>query len=185
MVIIIKITGGYTRGVNSMKNKLFLAAMFSVVLSLGLVLMGCGDDDDSTGGGGTFTLTGAEEYNGKYAIVQGQIGEDGEPLIGYASLDKDSEQIKGVKINGGTVTIPLYTITDENTLTMEGYSGKAGELATIIVLISEKEIFEWEDDGSNLIFDTALAYVDVDLSSGKASKTVAEAATDEETDEEL
>ena len=116
-----------------MKNKLKFLGLLGLAagLSFVLVLASCGGSSDSnstggTGGGGggggngclvasstdgEFTLTNiAAKYSGKFVILYGLLTTDDFKqfeLYGFSEVNSDN-YLKGVKITGGTVKIPVY-----------------------------------------------------------------------------
>jgi hypothetical protein len=108
-------------------SKFFVKAAI-IAAAAWLVLAGCENptDGEKKGDkGGSFTLTDAETYNDKYAIVKATLADDDEDadnnrkLIGMAGESTQSPQ--GIKISKGTVTIPLYSLVSKTTLAP--YSG--------------------------------------------------------------
>ena len=105
-----------------MKKKIFFLGMTVLILSLGLVFVGCKDDSDDsggqTGGGGSLTITGLAEYNGKYASAKNYTLPSG----GYiTAADKfDGGDTYGVKIENGTVTLKVWKSSGGN---LTGYNG--------------------------------------------------------------
>jgi hypothetical protein len=108
---------------------LLVAAMFT--------LAGCGDGaggggDEGGGGGnlpttnGTFTLTGASAYNGKYAYAQGSVTTG----FVYGGTGKSTEW-KGILIQNGTVELPMY-YKSTSAAALTAYSGSDTITATVI-----------------------------------------------------
>jgi len=110
-----------------MKNRKFWMGMLVIVLTFGMMFVGCDDgskDDDgsknnNTGGntgentgisgGGKLTLTGIPaEYNGKYAMFRCETLT--KVIVGAQSVNSDTVRL--YKISGGSVTLTLLEMSE-------------------------------------------------------------------------
>jgi hypothetical protein len=109
-------------------HKVVLMGMLAMALTFGLMMTGCSSGGTGTGtpsGGGNFTVTGIPaEWNGKYVVASSTFSETNPFLIlGTATKPKltDPWNYPGVRISGTSVTIPLWILnTDE---TISSYTG--------------------------------------------------------------
>jgi hypothetical protein len=77
------------------------------------------------GTGGTFTLTNIpSEYNGKYAMLQGQSAG----IIGVQTVDMSTQAYTLVLISNGSVSLPMWTIDNGN---LVRYSGNATDVVGV------------------------------------------------------
>jgi hypothetical protein len=101
-------------------------------LSLGCPNPGGGDPDPGGSGGGgsdlvlpapestgSFTLNGADAYNGQYAVVVAEL-PGGTTLLGATAATWEGV-FTGVQITGGTVTLPVYE-ANEPTRSVQAYT---------------------------------------------------------------
>jgi hypothetical protein len=105
-----------------MANKKFLWGMFSVALAFSLAVTSCSEDDDPPppaaptfpAAKGKITITGLDNFNGKYVYATGAVGENIDnmkALVGLTDItgyDTTDVGYKLVKISEGKAEVPLY-----------------------------------------------------------------------------
>ena len=123
---------------------------------------------------GEFTLTGAGEFNGKYAILYGAItGGQTIALYGFGNATS-ATTLKGYKISGGNVVIPVYQINvDAGDTNFNSYSGNHTITALILIILDTEE-FDALHYAANSTSYKYLAYTNAAFSGGKMTKTVSE-----------
>ena len=88
-----------------MKNKVLVSAVLVSLLAVGLVFLSCDTGGGGSSSSGNVTITGLEDFNGKYVLGFGEntSGTEYEACNGYS---KDS--IKCVKVSGGKAVFRVY-----------------------------------------------------------------------------
>jgi len=179
-----------------MKNRKFWMGMLVIVLTFGMMFVGCDDgskDDDgsknnNTGGntgentgisgGGKLTVTGIpSKYDGKYAyfgsIAYGSDDSDSSDttwtIIGAQSINKSLESMKAAKISNGSVTLTLW-IRDETSGKITAYTGTDTVDCMLAIVASDADTQPIAIGGIGLITFTG----------GNASKTMTDADFAEE-----
>ena len=175
-----------------MKNKKLYLGMLVIVLVFGMTVIGC--DDGSTNAdreeaitlpstSGEFTFTGIpSKYNGKFALLEGYFSNSSRVMIGFKGSTKNTANpnylstLTCVKIENGTVKIPLYTFSQSSPVsTVQAYTGN--DSAYIDILIYDSEIISAITPPNYIdivVFGTASGTAStypVQFSSGKASKS--------------
>jgi len=103
-----------------MRNKIFFLGMTILILSLGLVFVGCKDDSDDSGGNtggqtgggggpatnGRLTITGLSAYSGKYVMAI-----TGTPVNLNAGEYKDYDIIPVIIPSSGSVTLKVWIVS--------------------------------------------------------------------------
>ena len=92
-----------------MANKKLWVGMLVMVLVFGMAVIGCdnGTTNGNDGGGGNITITGIPAtYNGNWAFFMG-FSETYE-IVGFASVNMQTEVVTLVQISGGSVTLPAW-----------------------------------------------------------------------------
>jgi hypothetical protein len=91
---------------------------------------------------GKFTLTGASEYNGKYAILIG-IGSS-TPLYGFKNGGYSGTTLtfEGVQISSGTVELPMYTVNTGGSTTnpYRAYTGSGTPMAIYVYILDSATV---------------------------------------------
>jgi len=161
-----------------MKNtiKLFVAmrsiAIIALVAVIGFSMIACddsdGDDDNGNdnGSGGTFTLTNIpQEYNGKYAYLEGW-GINQEDVLGCQNANMSTETITLCRISNGSVSLPMWVITYEvKTATLKRYSGNNTFDEVAVLILSQQVLHEDFDALIGVVFKN------VTFSNGSAAKS--------------
>jgi hypothetical protein len=130
---------------------------------------------------GEFKLTGAGEYNNKYAIVVGTFGTD--PVTALYGFNGASSltALKGFKIEGGIVELPIYKITAGTDTSFRPYSGD-DTATSLAVIILDSEVFDYEHYAANpttyqyILYADILGSTEVSFVNGKAEKAVSDGA---------
>ena len=178
-----------------MVNKKLLLGMLVLTLVFGMTVVGCDDGSDDGGDKegkvslpsttGAFTFTGIpSKYNGKFVILGGQFKNDPKVMIGFKGATKNTSNpeyyssITGVKIQNGSVTIPLYTYSSSSPVsTIQAYSGNDSLFVDILVFNSETFSFA---NFQNYVAEVYFGTLDDDndpvtypvlFNKGKATKT--------------
>ena len=99
-----------------MKNTIKVLELIAIIAIIGLSTTACKED---TGGG--LTITGLNEYNGKYAYAL--AGQGGVYRI-YAAkkIDLNDYNITYGKISGGSVNLNVYRVKSDNSYNKYGAS---------------------------------------------------------------
>jgi hypothetical protein len=154
---LIKLLGNLNRE-RSAKVYFLIVALVAVI---GFSIIACdngGDDDGSEAtptpsGSGTFTLNNIPDiYNGQYAILYGD-NEDLE-LMGYESINFNTEFFTLPKISNGSVSIKVWNIgaMNESTLNIPRYSGNHTLDIGIFILASATVKDDFDPSSATLIF---------------------------------
>ncbi|MDR1803738.1 MAG: hypothetical protein LBQ94_09050 [Treponema sp.] len=146
-----------------MKRFRFLLAMLALVLAFGLAFVSC--DNDTTGGGNTpggnapsggastFTITGIpSQYNGKYAVVQGESASG----VGFSG-------VQSFPISGGSASVPLYVYTT-------GFAYTGTEVAHVAFGIYN----QLPTPGSNEGYISGIRILNIPFTNGSATKSWAD-----------
>jgi hypothetical protein len=139
-----------------MANKKFWLGILVLTLVFGMTVIGCEEEPEEDVGReesvslpanlGEFTFTNIpEKYNGKYAIAEGYIQDDSSKvMIGFKGVKKNTSNpnyfstIIAVKIENGSVKIPLYTFSRSSPVsTIQAYYGNDSMYVDILILNSE------------------------------------------------
>ena len=181
-----------------MEKKRFWLGILAATLILGMTVIGC--DDGSTdvdkeeaitlpSTSGEFTFTGIpSKYNGKFALLEGYFSasssNSSRVMIGfkgakiYTSNPDYFSRLTCVKIENGTVKIPLYTYLPSSSpaSTIQGYTGNDSAYVNIIIYNSETiSAATIQSYNAVAIFGTVSGTTPtsfpVQFSSGKASKS--------------
>jgi hypothetical protein len=177
-----------------MKKKSFLLGMLVLTLIFGMTVVGCDDSEEegkeekinlpSPTGAFTFTSIPAN-YNNKFVILEGHFEEDQtKTMIGFkgatinTSYPNHYSTWTCVKIENGSVTIPLYTFSPSLPIltTIQAYSGSDNLFVYIYVynteIISERNIHNYD---ATVVFGTAsgdtLITFPVEFTDGNATKS--------------
>ena len=180
-----------------MANRKFWLGMLVLALVFGMTVVGCDNGSTDVGGkdeaialpatAGEFTFTGIpSKYNGKFAFLGGEFSANSSrSMIGFKNATINTSDPKYfstwicVKIENGTVKIPLYTFSlSSPASTIQPYTGNDSAYVFIAIFNSEiisdanfdqswidGAIFGTEDKNGN---PTSFP---VQFSSGKASKS--------------
>lgn len=90
------------------------------IFLLSLLLITCPLSDGMPIVQGNITITGLNEYNGKFVILYGRIGHsmNAYQIFGFMEINGNVEDMifsaKGVKISNGTAKIPLHYIREDS-----------------------------------------------------------------------
>jgi hypothetical protein len=186
--------------------KVWAIGLLVLILALGIVMAGCdngstggstgGDNGGTTGGdnGGTtggdsdgitlpattgsFTLTGADAYNGKYAIVllRPDFSSDNINNFRFGTKAVTVKGIfTGVQIVNGTVTLPLYRLVDGQSV--QAYSGtESWKWVETIILGSETiDMNSWWYNPEPAVVKHVINFHNVLFQDGRASRAVSAA----------
>jgi hypothetical protein len=186
----------------AMTNRKLWIGMLVLALVFGMTVVGCDNGSTDVGGkeeaialpatSGEFTFTGIpSKYNGKFAFLFGEFSANSSRgLVGWKSATINTSDPKYlstwtcVKIENGTVKIPLYTFSFSSSSpasTIQPYTGNDSAYVGIAIVNSEiisaatnldesiLAVFGTEDRNGN---PTSFP---VQFSSGKASKANSEA----------
>ena len=105
---------------------------------------------------GLFTLTGAEEYNGKYAFL---VGAADTSIIIYGFREINSFTMwKGFPISDGRAEIPLYFLTGAGDTNFKAYD-RTEIPQTLIVYIIDKEGIDYSNPETAWKGATSIAYM--------------------------
>jgi len=141
-----------------MKRKRFLLGMLVFTLVFGMTVVGCDNGDEEgkeekinlPSTSGEFNFTGIPlKYNGKFVLLEGNFKDDPEKtMIGLkgatinTSYPNSFSSFTCVKIENGSVKIPLYTFPSSSpTSTIQAYSG-SDEMFVYIYVYSTEVISE-------------------------------------------
>jgi hypothetical protein len=107
-------------------HKVVLMGVLAGLLAFGLMMTGCGSSSGggvTPSGGGSLTVTGIpSEWNGKYVVAQTATNTNTIVIIGSATKPTlDPWNYPGVRISGTSVTIPLWTLNADGTIS--SYTG--------------------------------------------------------------
>jgi len=147
-----------------MNNKKNWVGMLVMVLVFGMAVVGC--DDGSTnnnggGNGGIFTLTGIpSQHNGKYAWLFGE--SDNAALMGAQSINMTSEIATLVQISNGTVSLPMWILTESGNVIR--YSGNDTSVYVFVGILN-KATYHDEEPINYVTFES------VTFSNGSATKS--------------
>jgi hypothetical protein len=115
---------------------------------------------------GLFTLTDAEDLNGKHAFLFGMLQDGSAVLYGFKDATSVTA-VKGIPIVGGEAKIPVYSLsTEPGTIQYSGYSG-SDPIPALVIAIQQSENWDWT--GGLPANYAGLAYTSVTFSDGKAS----------------
>jgi hypothetical protein len=108
-------------------------------------------NSSSGGGKGKLTITGIpSEYNGKFAVADGYVGESGESifLYGGAKMEdrSDDTYYTPVAISGGKVEIPLYTSVKFNNY--KAYDGNGVLYKLDVDILNDGNPTQWAGKSS-------------------------------------
>jgi hypothetical protein len=114
-----------------MKNRLLVLGMLVMALVFGMAVVGCDDGNSwfEEGDGslhrpmtdGRLTITGLDEYNGKFVRADGHYNFTPSPSSPYLAADGDT--IFGVEINNGQVTLKVWSVFwGESSIEYFGYN---------------------------------------------------------------
>ena len=111
-----------------MKNKKMWLGILAMVLVFGMAVIGCDNDDGN--GGGYFTVTDIPaEFNGQFAWLGGEDGTEEVFVGGFVSFNMNTDVITLAQISGGTVRLPMWTLTaDERVVRWSGNATLYGYL---------------------------------------------------------
>jgi hypothetical protein len=148
-----------------MKNTIKLFGFIALVAVIGFSFAACGGDDDGGGGGqGTFTLTDIpSKYNGKYALLVGEGGEDETYtyLYGCLSWTESPETFTLPQISNGSVSLPMWKVTSDEKLVKYSGNNSCG----ILVGIFNSQTWDGEEAIVDVYFEP------VPFSKGSATKS--------------
>ena len=124
---------------------------------------------------GEFTLNNASAYNNKYAILVAVIATTPPITSLYGFKDATSASaLKGYKIEGGTVKIPVFKLTAGDTY-FNSYSGSQ-TVDSLVLIIMDGENFDYAHYAANitsykyLLFSNGMTDNRVIFTNGKANK---------------
>jgi len=150
-----------------MKNFFKTVWLIAFAAVIGSLMVACDSGGGGGGGGsyssgGTFTITGIpSQYNGMYAGIYVELA-DGSYLLGAQSYDNRTEEAIPVKIQNGSVTLPMYVIYDADKPAMR-YSGN--DIAYGVELVFLAAV-----DDEEPIYSVPLG--NITFSNGSATKTL-------------
>jgi hypothetical protein len=151
---------------------------FAATLVITFMFCGCPMEPEDDGSfldlpetEGEFTLTGAEKYNGKFAMLKSPSGLSF--LYGFKDMTNEGKYV-GLPIENGTVTIPVYklsalTIATGGELTSDSFGGYDSTESGKVVLVY---VFDQEEYKDSQPADPAVTvtFSSVSFTSGKADR---------------
>jgi hypothetical protein len=175
-----------------MKKKSLLMGILAMALVFEMTFVGCDngttDTDDTevsinltTSGEFSFTDI-PSKYNGKFAVLKGLFSNSTRIMIGYYGVTVNTSNpstfstITGVKIENGTVKIPLYTLLESSPVSsLQTYTGNDSAFVGILIYDSESISTTFQNYIAAAAFGTATGSTPTDypvqFTSGKVSKS--------------
>jgi hypothetical protein len=152
-----------------MKNTFKVLGIIALAALIGFSFIACGDDDDndaitvgSTSGRLTINNIPAE-YNGKW-IIGMPMTEDGGDAVGgliLAASINSQGTITGGQISGGSVTLNVWKIINENSI--GNFNGSGTEEIALLVIdkasLSDSEFDADDDDWGDWMLDMGFGEV--------------------------
>jgi hypothetical protein len=103
-----------------MKNVMRGSRIIVLAAVIGFLMAGCGGDDgwSPPGTSGKLTITGLDDYNGKYVVALND--SSGSVFLAAAGFNEDGHLINAVKISGGQATLKVWVAKNGNPLSYDG-----------------------------------------------------------------
>jgi len=114
-----------------MKNFLRLLGIIAMVAVIGFSMAGCGGGDDGTPGtSGKLTITGFDEYNGKYVIAFLNSYYLQKSFLAADGISEDWTFIDAVMVSDGKAVFKVWDVTNYK---VRSYNGDDGLTFTLLV----------------------------------------------------